>query len=498
MGLEVLKEEDFENLGESMTRKEAVKLVIKLLGYEVLLASNTTSTFADVPNGSEYVPYIETAKQIGLVIGDNHGNFNPDENITLDQYVCILIRALGYGEVAENRGGFMTGYTDLASQFGLFRGIKPGGNIKANFYIMTENAFNVNLLTLLDTNAIEHETLLESVMNRLDLITGEGVVYGNETYPLGETVDVDDERVKIGDTIFHKGSLDVEPILGQKVRYFAKDLGGSYEITHVYPEDYNETLILKENDIEGFDGSILSYYNEDGKEKKVSIDTVEHHYLINNRPVSTLNALDLVGSIKLINNDNDNQYEVVMIENSTTHKIIEIDSKLGHISLQKEDWYVDGDMLAISDLYGIKEDKEVVILNASGEKIAFSDLKVGNVIDIYLSQDKKYIKIAVNENVVEGKITLIGGGNEVTLGIGEKEYSASVSSKGIPAFNGSYLNDEGKFYLNSNDEIVYFEKSTNSKKYAYIAALSSRPIGLSDEVQVKFVLPGGIKYNEKT
>ncbi|MBQ2889807.1 MAG: S-layer homology domain-containing protein, partial [Clostridia bacterium] len=497
LGLEVLEEKDLENLSEPMARKDAVKLVINLLGVDVLVASNTVSTFADVPNDSEYVPYIETARQLGLVQGDYSGNFRPDENITIDQYACILVRALGYTGAAESHGGFMTGYNALVNHLRLLKGITPGGNVKANFYIMTENALKENLRSeLANGDAIENETLLESIMNRKDRITGEGIVYGNEVYPLDNTVTTDEEHVKIGDSILYKGEMDIEGLLGQKVRYFAKESGGGYKVTFAFTENFNETLCINGKDIAGFDAGTLSYYDEDNDKRKVSIDTVKHYYLVNNRPAASLTLSDLTGKITLIDNDKDNTYEVVSVENSTTHKIIEINSKLGQISLQKEDWYTAGDLLAVSDLIDEDDDREVVILNAAGEKIAFSELKVGDVIDICFSADKKYVRITVNENIIEGKISMIE--DNKTLTIGDREYDISASSKGIPAFDNSYLNSEGVFYLNSNNEIVYYKESENTKKYAYIADIGRSGNGISGKVQVKFVFPGGIKYYEKT
>lgn len=496
IGLGIVDEADFENVSDSVTRKEAAKIAVRLMGIDGNVFGENPASFPDVAPGDEYAPYIKAAKETGLIQGDGDGNFRPDDAITLNEYSCILVRALGYYNAAESLGGFMEGYYDIIRNLGMFKGISADGeNSKANIYIMTANILEENLLDEIDlNNTIEHGRLMDVIMERKDLITGEGVVYGNEIYPLTGGITEDESRVKIGDEVFLKGETDVESLLGKKVRYFAKKTGLSFELTFVSAEDFNETLILKGDSILSYDANVLTYEAEDEEAEKIKIES-DAFFLVNKRPAEEPAPSDLTGRITLINNDDDKSFEAVFVDNSTTHKITDVDAVLGNISFQKEEWYTEGDLLVLMNLNSSNDGTEVVIRNSAGERTDISALKAGDVVDIAFSNDKKYISIQVNENKVSGKITMTD--DELNLTVEDTTYGVSVSSAGVPDFDKSYLNSSGTFYINSDNEIVYYEESANSRKYAYVAAFKSKASGLSDDVQIKLVLPGGIKYYEK-
>ena len=69
--------------------------------------------------GSIYALY-----SLGIVNGDENGNFNPELNISLQEAVKIMVSSLGYTAVANQNGGYPSGYMREASRLKLLKEIE--------------------------------------------------------------------------------------------------------------------------------------------------------------------------------------------------------------------------------------------------------------------------------------------------------------------------------------------------------------------------------------
>ena len=112
---------------DSIKRSEATKIGVALLG----LASNAESDkgatrFPDIESDYWANGFINTAVTHGLVIGDDTGNFRPEDKIKFSEVVTILIRVLGYESQAKANGGYPIGYITTASSIGLSKGVSAG------------------------------------------------------------------------------------------------------------------------------------------------------------------------------------------------------------------------------------------------------------------------------------------------------------------------------------------------------------------------------------
>ncbi len=83
-------------LGRSLTKLEAVIMVIRLMGIETdVLESNFSHPFTDVPSwGSAYVGYFF---EKGLLSADNGSQFSPDMTVPSAVFMKYMLNALGYG-----------------------------------------------------------------------------------------------------------------------------------------------------------------------------------------------------------------------------------------------------------------------------------------------------------------------------------------------------------------------------------------------------------------
>ena len=118
-------------LGQNVTRAQFVSMLVRMFGWSQ--ASGTA--FTDVDPSQWYYNDVMTASAMGAL--DTTGAyFRPNDNITREEMAVMLVKALGYGELAEELNNTSVpfsdvtenkGYISLAYDFGIISG--KGGSI---------------------------------------------------------------------------------------------------------------------------------------------------------------------------------------------------------------------------------------------------------------------------------------------------------------------------------------------------------------------------------
>jgi hypothetical protein len=101
----------------SITKGELIKmLVISMNGgaYGIKYDAARSNSFADVKNGSAYFPYVERAVDL-RILDRTGGNFDPDAKMTREEMAELIVRALGYGKLAEHGEIFAKPFADEAA-----------------------------------------------------------------------------------------------------------------------------------------------------------------------------------------------------------------------------------------------------------------------------------------------------------------------------------------------------------------------------------------------
>lgn len=108
------------------------------------LPGNTV--FGDVLASHWASGYIKAAEQAGLIKGKGIVNgvniFDPEANISYEEAVTLVVRALGYESLAQSNGGFPTGYLVVANQKGLLQGISGNLSMPASRALVAQLTFN--------------------------------------------------------------------------------------------------------------------------------------------------------------------------------------------------------------------------------------------------------------------------------------------------------------------------------------------------------------------
>ncbi len=112
---------------DEITRAEFAAVLCRAMGCEEEASHaelKQKSYFPDVPAEHWASGYINFAYENGAINGFTDGKFYPEEKVTNEQAVKMLIGAWGYGNEAEQNGGYPDGYLKIAKENGIFNAIE--------------------------------------------------------------------------------------------------------------------------------------------------------------------------------------------------------------------------------------------------------------------------------------------------------------------------------------------------------------------------------------
>lgn len=130
-----------------VTRAEMAKMLVLMLG---LTPSDAVVNFSDVPSEHWAHRFISRAAAFGIVNGMGDGTFLPDEHITYQQAIKMIVCALGYGVVAERNGGYPHGYTITGVNLGLAPDEASVAEVadKGEIIVMLQKALDVPIMVV--------------------------------------------------------------------------------------------------------------------------------------------------------------------------------------------------------------------------------------------------------------------------------------------------------------------------------------------------------------
>lgn len=423
--------------------------------------------FSDVTSSTLGAKEIVFAKDFGIISGGD--KFRPEDNITYQEAAKIFLTVLGYGEIAESSGGFASGYMMTANKLKIFRDCK----FTQEGYIPVREFFKAYLNVLetevLDMESIakrydgyfktysrtEDKTLLQHV---LGIYKGEGIVESNKYTSITGLSEVDEDRVKIGNGVYQNNGTPASELLGYNTEFYYRYDENNIEKELLYIDPHNNNVIetISENIVkEAVTTSSFKYYVDGAGRKSETVKIPKSATLIYNGNRKKLTALDLcpaVGSVKLIDNDRDNQYDVIHVMNYRTILVSGV----------SEQTYTVSDLLGGSSLVLDPEDKNYdVIIYKDGVKADFSAITSRCVISYAEpSTEKKNVKyIIVSTKTAEGKLDSI---SDKKISIDGVDYFATDDLRTTIK-----LGEYGIYYLDYEGRVVA-KKATNDVVYGYL------------------------------
>lgn len=130
------------NPDSTISRAEAATVICRLMGMEDEAKNATGSAFLDVPSTHWAVGYVAKAAELGIIDGYGNKQFGPEDPVTYDQFVKMLVAAWGYGSVAEESGGYPQGYLAVGDEYGFTTGISNDRYSAASRSVVAVLAYN--------------------------------------------------------------------------------------------------------------------------------------------------------------------------------------------------------------------------------------------------------------------------------------------------------------------------------------------------------------------
>lgn len=444
------------------TRAEFTASVIELLGTTG--TTSATYSFTDVPSDHPYASQIAHAVNLGLI---NDGTeFNPDSAITYTQATKIATSAIGYGHRAELMGGYPTGYLRSANDSGIadyLPSLKEEAMSYADGIIMLYNMVVADIVEVTGYGDTHEYTRTEgrnilSVYH--DIFTLDGIVEATEYTGLySKNKTCGKGKILINGTEYQKD--DTYGLIGQNVKVFYKD-DAKRTVVYAHPIYVSIKKFDTSFDL-SISGTRLTAVPETGNEKTYKLYS-GYAVIYNGKNLAAADFNPYLnpqsGSITLIDNNDDDAYDVIYIED-ISYGVID---RINLLEKKIYDKYKSNGVIDLSDT-----DSAVFAYDASGNKISLSGILPGSAVGYIMSKDSKLLKICVYDGVYGGRIA--GKTSDGMLKIKDKYFELSnYYTANIRTYDKVKLGSEVICYLGEGDIIVYMEDVSKKMDYGFLVA----------------------------
>ncbi len=105
------------NPDKTVTRAQMAAIICRMLGETENLAVDG-GRFTDVQEAYWANRYIVKAAELGIISGYQNGSFKPENTVTYEQAVTMIVRVMNLEESALAAGGYPSGYVSVAEEYG--------------------------------------------------------------------------------------------------------------------------------------------------------------------------------------------------------------------------------------------------------------------------------------------------------------------------------------------------------------------------------------------
>ncbi len=260
-----------------ITRAEFTKMLVTALGR----GNHTTepTEFSDV--AGHWARFnIKTAYDMGIINGFDDGTFRPDEQVTYEQALKMMVCTLGYIDFAEGKGGWPNGYTTQANELGLTKGITNQKNSEAALrQVIAQVVYNALEVPKMEKGITgDYEQTTKTILNNdLKVYKLKGILVGVEDIQTDEcnstlldyqmAVEEDGTEYILDIRNYKDHSIvALQQFVGKQVNvYYSQPSSSDDKSLVVFDSDSvkNTTYEVSYEDIVSYDGSTLKYYPKD-------------------------------------------------------------------------------------------------------------------------------------------------------------------------------------------------------------------------------------------
>lgn len=264
------------HLENNISRAEFVTVIIRTLGYDYLLGA-AENKFTDVPDNHWAKDYIALANALGYVQGIGDNKFNPDANVTIVEAEAVLLRILGYGDLAA-KIGWPNGYTIYSSQLGMLENINIYNSVPA-----TRGHISQLIANTLEVPFYNYFNKNENTKNILTTYMGYDVLEGNITDTALTNSDLEYNEVKVEKNIYTINDSMAPAFIGEEVVGYINDKGEILYLNLVNDETvfgFVDSKSSKKIEVDDEDYSFAKEYDVFVNNKKASLANVSLNDLV--------------------------------------------------------------------------------------------------------------------------------------------------------------------------------------------------------------------------
>lgn len=513
-----------------VTRAEMAAFIIRGLGLSV--ASKANTVFKDVPYDFWGSGAISIANSKNIIVGYGDGNFGPDDQVSFQDAVKMLVCALGYEEDAKDNGGYPAGYIAIADKLDVLDGLtdkladSTAGCDRGTVAKLIYNALDVYLQEVTYYNGqVLSKTITSSTMaSEMGYTKFEDVIV-NATSTTAFSGSLQDKGYVALEGVkqdVKDGGYDMDQYLGQPVTVYASydKKNAEYTIVAVLGSNEGDVVVIDAADIYNINGNRLYYYVDKDTSSKTSYydlaalasDQGNLTMVYNNKAVAAEDQdLDMItsatnGTIKLIDSQKDGTYERVIIETYKNYQVVETDVEENLLSLEN----ASGESNVELDDSKESNRPKFSIVDVAGQKLTLADLAEDDVVSIYSDvypaeealgrdyvEDADSLRIVVCNDTIEGAVTSVGNKKVYIDGEGYK-------TDGVLSVSDFEIDSEGTFYLDFNGDIAFADTEAvlDNFEFVYDGERNNKDITLyamnSSGEKVSYKVASTVKVNGGT
>ena len=454
------------NPDKKVTRAEMATVMANLLGLKADDFKNAAIPFTDVPEWAH--PYVAACYAAGVTSGTSATTYGSNDSVTAVQASLMMMKALGYFQYQSDFGGdWQIATIKQASSIDLFNDIVTGVN----------DALNRDSVAQLALNTLE-ATMVQPTKNGSTIIVGDITITGDVEYK--NVTSSADYAKAMADKVLDDGKYEVQ--LGEKL------FDGSLKIDTAVTSD-------------AFARPARTW-NYKGEQVIVAADSAD--YILNGE-VTGKELFNVVGETLAdsdkytwtINLDGDTSSTFSQSDVSKTNDtaltgtgngaVMEIFITKEYVSASEKGTVVvsivntyAGQISSVMGEDDVDEDEEpyVVVSDlsqspvADGEKFEATGFDVDDVVLFTYSQKTSEIESMTAAREISGKVTKVTAGESFVVDGQTYKYSAQFKTSDY--ITTASVDEDVIFYLDAQGYVIAIGEAEASNDYAYV-------IGYEDE-----------------
>ncbi len=504
----------------NVTRAEFTAMLLRTRGMGAVGSTSLDNPpFPDVttPDVSWAIGNIRTARELKIVNGYDDGTFKPNNNVSYEEAVKMIVCALGYGEMGSEGAFWYSKYLMTATSLGFLEGAGGAVATPATRATIASMLYNCLEVKLAENNEITQKTILE---NDLKLTKNVGYISSNPEISLSKPdANLRDDEVEItvnGVAATYKvdDASKYNDMLGAKIEFYYKnDFNTGLKHLILATVKNSTTIKIDASLIQDASTSGITYFKDAEAERELTASISSDSVVVyNGKLYGTANdtsstfatyyrdeGVPEIGGVELLDRDGDNSYDVVFVNDYEVYFVSSVtasDYKVTDNALRKG--------LSSSDnqiVLNYKSD-DIEFYTPDGKATTFNTIKKGSVIFVAKSSHVSGVtKVIVCNDTVSGKVTATSSSKGITVNGNNYKFSAfapwekTIGSATPDLTAAPKMGDTAKFYLDMEGNIIWYDKTetVSNQQYGYITGVKYENGNFEEIAQIEIITKSNIK-----